>query len=109
MSLPVLNFESFIQLGGIYVKTIEDLFNFEIFYLARERMHVTFIEHFMELCKKKIVSLQVVRVLFDVPENEQRKRSVYEESTLLYFYLENFLYNNFWSWHRHSRGLDVSN
>ena len=47
MSLSVLNFESFIQLGGIYVKTIEYLFNYEIFYLARETMHVTFFEHFM--------------------------------------------------------------
>ena len=166
MSSPVLNFESFIQLEGIYVKTIEDLFNCEIFYLARESMHVNFFEHFMaddascmalqkllfelalayhesylknvsstsgdiekrmkagkimvmkfendrriakELCKKKFVSLQVVRVLFDVPENEQRNRSVYEESNLLYCYLEKFLYTNFWSWHHHSRGLDVSN
>ena len=50
-----------------------------------------------ELCKKKFVSLQVVWVLFDVQENEQRNRSVYEDSTLLYCYLEKFLDNNFWS------------
>ena len=43
----VLDVESFLQPAGIYEKTIEDLFESEIFFLGRESIHVMFFVKFL--------------------------------------------------------------
>ena len=43
----VLDVESFLQPAGIYKKSIEDLFESEIFFLGRESIQVTFFVKFM--------------------------------------------------------------
>ena len=160
----VLDVESFLQPAGIYEKTIEDLFESEIFFLGRESIHVMFFVKFLaddascialqkllfelsvlyfesygknvlatagdiekrmksgkamvanfendrndarECCRKKFVSLSVVRVLFEEPQNEELNRSTSEQSNLLFCYLEDFLYKNFWKWLHRIKGLDV--
>ena len=154
----VLDVESFLQPGGICEKTIEDLFESEIFFLGRESIHVTFFVKFMaddascialqkllyelsvlyldsyrknvsstagdienrmksgkvmvikfendrndarESNRRKFVSLSVVRILFEEPQNEEVNRSTFEQSDLLFCYLEDLLYKNFWKWLHH--------
>ena len=62
-----------------------------------------------EIYRKKFISLSVVRILFDEPQNEELNRSTSEQSNLLFCYLEDFLYQNFWKWYHNIRGLDVNN
>ena len=42
MTLPAFNLDLFLQPGGIYERTIENLFESEIFYLGRESVHTAF-------------------------------------------------------------------
>ena len=62
-----------------------------------------------EIYRKKFISLSVVRILFDEPQNEELNRSTSEQSNLLFCYLEDFLYQNFWKWYHNIRGFDVDN
>lgn len=62
-----------------------------------------------EIYRKKFISLSVVRILFDEPQNEELNRSTSEQSNLLFCYLEDFLYQNFWKWYHNKIGLDVNN
>ena len=62
-----------------------------------------------ETYRKKFVSLSVVRILFEEPQNEELNKSTSEQSNLLFCYLEDFLYQNFWKWYHNIRGLDVDN
>jgi hypothetical protein len=41
------NSSIFLKSGGIYEKTVEDLFNSEILFLERDTLHVSFFKRFM--------------------------------------------------------------
>ena len=58
---------------------------------------------------KKFICLPLVDNLFDEPQNDELNRSVSEQSCLIFLYLKDFLYKNFWKWHHFSRGLHVDN
>ena len=167
MTLPAFNLDLFLQSGGIYERTIENLFGSEIFFLGRESVHTAFFLQFLandasclflqnllyelvvsyydaygrcvkstvddidkrmksgkimmkffesdrnkarEVCGTKFSCFQIIRSLFDEPQNEEVDRSVSEHSNLLFSYLEDFVYKNFWKFCVHfNRGLDIDN
>lgn len=47
MSLPALNLDLFLQPGGIYERTIENLLKSEIFFLGRESVRTAFFLQFL--------------------------------------------------------------
>jgi hypothetical protein len=57
----------------------------------------------------KFIHLPLVEKLFNEPQNEEINRCVSEQSRLIFCYIEDFLYKNFWKWHHFSRGLHVDN
>ena len=166
MSLPSLNLESFLQPGGIYERTIENLFESEIFFLGRESVHTAFFLQFLandasclllqnllyelvvsyydaygrsvkstvgdidkrmksgkimmnnfesdrnkarEVCGRNFSCFHLILSLFDEPQNEEVNRSVSEHCNLLFSFLEDFTYKNFWKWQHYNRALDINN
>ena len=59
--------------------------------------------------KAKFVSLECIRSFLRLPENEGYGGDVNEESNLIYCYLEELLYSNFWEWMRMEKGNSVYN
>ena len=157
--------DCFLQSGGIYEKTLEDLFYCEIFFLKRESLHLLFFTRFLAeetssiflqkvlfelasnlrssykkhvsstvgdldkrmksgkammisfendrnasriLCVQKFVNFPLLQQLFDEPQNEELSVSVSAQSRLIFFYLEDFLYKNFWKWFHMTKKLHVT-
>ena len=63
MNSSGISFETFFQSEGIYEKTIEELYDREILFLARESIHVAFFVHFMA-DEKSCLAFQ--KILFDL-------------------------------------------
>ena len=60
------------------------------------------------LCVKKFEKFPLMQELFDEPQNEELAFSVSTQSRLIFFYLEDFLYKNFWKWLRMKKKLHVT-
>jgi hypothetical protein len=50
--------------------------------------------------KTKFIYLGCIRDVLGMPANEEVEDSFHEESSLIYCYLEDLLYMNFWKWLR---------
>ena len=166
MNSSGMSFETFLQSEGIYEKTIEELYDCEILFLARESIHVAFFVHFMAdeksclllqkilfnlvssylesysknvsltqgdiekrmksgkimvtkfeqdrnvsrgIHEKKFLLLPLIQSLFDEPQNDEIHRCTHEQGRLLFCYLEDLSYKNFWTWHHQNKGLHVDN
>ena len=59
--------------------------------------------------KAKFVSLDCIRESLGLPENESHGGDVNEESNLVYCYIEDLLYTNFWKWLQKEKGNSVHN
>ena len=60
------------------------------------------------LCVQKFVNFPPVQQLFDEPQNEELTVSVSAQSRLIFLYLEDFLYKNFWQWLHMKKNLHVT-
>ena len=60
------------------------------------------------LCVQKFVDFPLLQQLFDEPQNEELSVSVSAQSRLIFFYLEDFLYKNFWKWFHMTKKLHVT-
>ena len=59
--------------------------------------------------EKKFNGSQSIRSLFYNEASEVEGLDSYSDITLIFLYLEDFLYKNYWQWHHFSKGLHVDN
>ena len=59
--------------------------------------------------EKKFNGFSSIRSLFYNEANEVEGLDGYSDITLIFLYLEDFLYKNYWQWHHFSKGLHVDN
>lgn len=166
MSSIDLTYVVYVEIGGIFTSTIDDVFNSEVFFMLKSEVHFKFITELMtddssaafvrdclfelasgysksynlrvvqttgalekrirsskiiisdfeadryssrDYMEKKFIESRCISSLFRNVTNEANGINVNMDSSLIFVYLEEFLYQNYWKFHHFRKGLHVDN